>query len=339
MSDIHYFPRYSQKENFVTNNTLLLLLRLYQYSRYRFQSFMEKLCEDEPGLQLSTSWLHFQQQKATDKSVLDGFISQDSIKIAVETKLGDSFDSAQLDNHLTVFKDEQHKLLIMLSPANRMTDSEIAAVRAHAAGRNVQILPTSFEKIIQVARWCLPEHEEEMRSLVDDFESFCSESKLLPNDQYLMFVPPCGVSYKDNIKYALYYCDATWNRRKTKYLGIYADKAVRAVGRINKVVECTVNVESRDVRPLPGEGRTETLTADEQRRILHASIDGRAHGWDLTTGEKFYLCDEFAETEFRKESHGGIYGHRYLDLRDFLGPTLPATIADLAVSLKQRQWK
>ncbi len=32
MSNIHYFPRYSQKENMVTNNTLLLFSQLYNNS-------------------------------------------------------------------------------------------------------------------------------------------------------------------------------------------------------------------------------------------------------------------------------------------------------------------
>lgn len=43
MSEIHYFPRYSMQENVVTNNSLLLLLRLYQYNRYKFEKFMEAL--------------------------------------------------------------------------------------------------------------------------------------------------------------------------------------------------------------------------------------------------------------------------------------------------------
>ncbi len=33
MRAVHYFPRYSQRENAVTNNALLLLLRLHEFSR------------------------------------------------------------------------------------------------------------------------------------------------------------------------------------------------------------------------------------------------------------------------------------------------------------------
>jgi len=43
MSQIHYFPNYSQQENVVTNNTRLLLLRLYRYNRYKFEKLMEAL--------------------------------------------------------------------------------------------------------------------------------------------------------------------------------------------------------------------------------------------------------------------------------------------------------
>ena len=38
MSEIHYFPRYSQPENVVTNNTLLLLLRLHQYKKLQYEA-------------------------------------------------------------------------------------------------------------------------------------------------------------------------------------------------------------------------------------------------------------------------------------------------------------
>jgi hypothetical protein len=42
---IHYFPRYSQRENFETNNTLLLFRELYNYNRLRFQKFLLELLQ------------------------------------------------------------------------------------------------------------------------------------------------------------------------------------------------------------------------------------------------------------------------------------------------------
>jgi hypothetical protein len=335
MSEIHYFPRYSQPENFTTNNTLLLLLRLNQYNRLKFQRFMEKLCADQE-LQLSSSWLHFRQQRVTPKSVLDGFISQDSIKIAVETKLTDAFDLVQLENPLTVFGAEQHKLLILLSPTpGAISDTILESIRVHAREQNIQVLHTSFEDIVGKARSCLSEHDEEMLALVDDYESFCSEWKLLPRDRYTMFVPPCRESFQDNLEFSLYYCPVTYSRKKVEYLGIYANKAVRAIGRIVKIAACNVDLAGNTVTV---EDESVALTTGEAQRVLGASRRAETHDWDVSRGHKFYLCDELVETDFRKTSSGGIMGHRYFDLEEVLGTKIPNSIAELASLLRGRAW-
>src|ERR1035437_3726134 len=146
MSEIHYFPRYSQPENVVTNNTLLLLLRLREYNHFKFDKFMGALC-GEQEIQLAGSLgLQFQQQKktGTGESVIDGFIVQDSIKIAVETKRDPAFDVAQLEKHLEMFGSEQDKLLILLTPplgageAQQLTNF----VRDIATPRHVQVVHT-----------------------------------------------------------------------------------------------------------------------------------------------------------------------------------------------------
>ena len=38
MAEIHSIPRYSKKENIVTNNTLLLFNRLYHFNTYGFST-------------------------------------------------------------------------------------------------------------------------------------------------------------------------------------------------------------------------------------------------------------------------------------------------------------
>ena len=43
MPNIHYFQRYSQPENAVTNNTLLLLGRIYSYSPSRASQLLTDL--------------------------------------------------------------------------------------------------------------------------------------------------------------------------------------------------------------------------------------------------------------------------------------------------------
>lgn len=337
MAEIHYFPRYSQPENVVTNNTLLLFLRLYDHSRFKFEKFLSALCGDQE-VGLPVPGLQFRQQVGTGKSVVDGYIAQDSLRIAIETKLSRQFDLSQLERHLAVFTDETSKLLILLSPTREAVSAEeLALVRSKAALRGVSVVPAAFEDVAREALACLSEHDEEMLALANDYASFCSETKLLPRDACILFAPGCGRSFEDNLKYRLYYCPAAWSRREAAYLGIYANRAVRAIGRIAKVVACEVDADSGTVTELPGAG---SLSPDERHRILAASQSALANnGWDLgRTPHKFYLCDRLEPTEFRKESPGGMRGHRYFDLEEILGGAIPESVGELAQLLRRPVW-
>jgi len=168
---------------------------------------------------------------------------------------------------------------------------------------------------------------------VTDYEDFCSDDELLPVDKWTLFVPPCGLSREINVADQLYFCPASWSRRKARYLGVYYDKAVRHVGTIAKVVECEIkdgNVVSETV----------LLTDDERKRIARASVEGmHQQGWDLTTGHQFFLCDHMSDTMFRKSSPGGIMGHRYFDLREHFSGGVPIQLADIAERLRGHQWE
>ncbi len=45
MSKVHYFQRYSQRENVATNNTLLLISRLYAHEPSYLEAFLNDLVE------------------------------------------------------------------------------------------------------------------------------------------------------------------------------------------------------------------------------------------------------------------------------------------------------
>jgi hypothetical protein len=62
-------------------------------------------------------------------------------------------------------------------------------------------------------------------------------------------------------------------------------------------------------------------------------------GWDLTTGTQFFLCDEMSDIMFRKSSPGGIMGHRYFDLREYLLEGVPDRLATIAERLGTSQWE
>jgi hypothetical protein len=337
MTEVHYFPRYSQRENVITNNTLLLLLRLYDHDRFKFGKFLQTLWGDAADA-LGTLGLQFTQQRRAGGGVPDGFIAQESVKIVVETKRAEeAFSADQLRRHLDAFSNEDRRLLVLLSPAaSTFSGDLLGEVQNEAKTRGVSVLPTTFEGIIEAARSTLPEHDEVMRALVDDFAAFCSSEELLPRDGYTMFVPPCSQSFAENVKFRLYYCPAAWNRRRTAYLGMYWDKAVRNVGRIAKAVACDIDLDAGTVAVAdPGV----ELTGDERQRIVDATRSA-APRWDISRGHRFLLCDELEETECRKVSPGGIQGHRYFDLADLLElRRIPADLRDLATALRGRTWQ
>src|SRR5665213_62924 len=104
MTEIHYFPRYTQKENFATNNTLLLFYRLYDWSRFRFEKFLSDLLGARDDSPLASLGLQISQQVGTQSSVLDGYLDQAPLRIAIEAKRSASlFDVGQLLKHLTKF--------------------------------------------------------------------------------------------------------------------------------------------------------------------------------------------------------------------------------------------
>ena len=265
MAQVHYFPRYSQRENFETNNTLLLMRQLYNYNRFRFEKFLLALLQDadrEAGSALELG-LQIKQQVGTGASIVDGYLYQDSFRIAIETKRSaESFNTEQLSRHLSGFSQSNGGFLLLLSPERaRIEGPNWADLAGVAKGKNVTLLPVTFENLIAAARGCLNEYDEEMRALVTDYEDFCSEDALLPVDKWTMFVPPCGQSHEINVAQKLYFCPASWSRRKARYLGIYYDKAVRHIGVIAKVVECEV----RDGKTI---NETKPLTDDSKGNCL-----------------------------------------------------------------------
>ena len=326
MSNVSYFPDYSQKENVVTNHTLLLIKMLYEFSPLKFGNFMQGLADD---IELSANYgLQFDQQRGTGKSVVDGCIEQESIKLIIETKRkGGDFGADQLKRHLNAFGGEKHKILMLLSPQREVIE-KLGDVATEAKESGVKVIPVTFADIIDVMRECLPDHDEQMHSIVDDFAGFCSRMGLLPRDEFRMLVPPCGDTFESNKRYDIYYCPAGWHKQKFAYLGMYKDKSVRRIGKVSKIVTCDVD---------GGEltSPSETLSNDERDRIVNIVKDelaGRAHGL------KFHLFEKMVETNFEKISPRGIQGHRYFDLGKVLGEPL-GSIDKIGKDLENMLWK
>ncbi|MBA8888700.1 hypothetical protein FHW12_002933 [Dokdonella fugitiva] len=320
----------------MTNNTMVLLGRIYRDSPQRFEQLVLALWEE--GFEIPRLGLRFTQQERSFASVPDGIISQDSVKFVVETKLSNAFDTAQMRNHFLSLESAQHRFALMLGCGSVDGNSaEMDALRKEAADRGIALAIATFAGLIDRVRRLYLSHHEEMLELVDDYEAFCDSQDLLPQDQWTVFVPPCGQSFEHNISERLYYCPADRAIRSTRFLGVYAWKAVQAIGVIERVVvNPVIDREARSVRVAPGES---ALTEEQSERILCASDAAAALGWPITEGHKFFLCGAFEPTDFRKSTPGGIQNRRYLNLREVLGrQDVPHDLAALGAALRGATW-
>jgi hypothetical protein len=152
MSQIHYFQRYSQKENVVTNNTLLLFSRLYAYSPFRFQDFLNEALKGTSSINIGVS---FEQQiKSQKESIPDGLLVQQNFKVVIETKLYANFDPDQLHRHLRAFDNEETQVLLLLSPTEPSLEFE-AKIRAfirdfnESEKKNIAFVCVTFEHLIK----------------------------------------------------------------------------------------------------------------------------------------------------------------------------------------------
>lgn len=212
MPEVHYFPRYAQRENFETNNTLLLLHRLYDFSRFRFEKLVSALVP-EAATEVDAPFslgLQIKQQVGTGSSIVDGYLYQNSFKIVIETKRSaGSFYADQLIRHLAAFKSAAGGFFLLLSPEPLdLQGATWSGLLSTALDKNVVVIPITFQDLIAAVRKCLNDFDKEMAALLADYEAFCSEQGLLPVDQWTLFVPPCGRSHQINVQDRLYFCPA-----------------------------------------------------------------------------------------------------------------------------------
>lgn len=339
MSNLHYFQRYSKQENVVTNNTLLLLSRLYSHSPLYLETFLGDLLEME-GIEIGVGFT--QQDSSSRRSVPDGLLVQRSLRVVIETKVDTGARLDQLEKHLEAFGGEETQILLLLTPTEPGRDFQERlneAVRRYNEGHqpDVQHFCTTFRQVIRSFRNTLAAHNHEMLDLLGDYEDFCAtfdKGQLLPRDDYTMRAVPCGKTIEDNREFRIYYQPVDRPYRPHKYVGIYKGKRVQYIGEIEATVDA---VRMEDGSWLDKNGGS--LPPKHQYRIENAASQARKqHGWDITTDRRFFLVKSFHPTDFRKESPGGMVNHRYFDLGEILDAEELPNIEEIAKRLSEKTW-
>ena len=331
MSKIHYFQRYSSRENVVTNNTLQLLERMYSYSPVKVSQFLTELTGEaiEIGIEIN-------QQQRGPRGIPDGQIVQRSLKILIESKVDGEPDVNQLLRHSKSFYADGQNILLLLTreALGRSKEEEIG--RLVSKGKHPVVFKSiTYEGICRAAQPLFREFEYEMRSLVSDYEEFCNEMSLFDQSRYLMRIVPCGVTFELNKKHGVYFRPKDQGYTNHRFLGVYTRKSVQVIWEVESVFDA----EWRNGKLVKEcvDGRD---TDDYDESIVGIIRETKKEcGFDVSAGHRFF-CGIPVETDFSKSSWGGIQGPRFVNLRDFVeGSSEEWNASEVAAELRGKQWE
>ncbi len=327
MSKIHYFQRYSSIENTVTNNTLQLLARIYDYSASAASRFLT----DVTGQPIDIG-IEIVQQERVGNAVPDGAIIQRSFKILIEAKVDSLPNSEQLLRHAATFGGESQKILLLLTKQPLGLAEKDIATSIHAIHPDIVFKNVTYESICNATTSLFKEHEVTMTALVQDYIEYCNDASLFDQSKYLLRIVPCGQSVDINKKYGIYFHPSDRGYTPHAYVGIYANRSVQAILEVESVFD--IDLTNGHLEKMLVDGRNTDKFDTHLHKIVQDAKD--VCGYEIATGHRFF-CGAVIDTDFRQSSSGGIQGARFVNLRELLGSL--AGLNDIAQRLRGIQWK
>lgn len=144
-----------------------------------------------------------------------------------------------------------------------------------------------------------------------------------------------GTTFQFNKKANVYYDTLAHSPQNYPYLGLYTDKAVRAIGKVNAVIVTEFADNVLLYRAEQGE-----ITDERKQTILEAIEDAKKYGYNLLRcPHKYFFVEQFFKTEYKKTSYGGARFVKVFDLNKLLGiDELPST-EEIANILAEKTWE
>lgn len=325
----------------VTNNTLLLFSRLYQNSSEKFTLFTNSILEED-GEELKTTVNFKQQERSRSGRVADGLISQDSFKVVIETKLYGQEHINQIIGHWDAFDKEDNQVFMWINkePITEEYYEKIISKLVdynNEKGTKIRFASTTFKEICHSFKDILLEYDLEMMALIDDYEKFCNETGIIDNKDHKVRVVLTGKTFAENLKYRLYFHPQDRGYQNTKYIGLYQNKAIRAIGEISAIVDVRYDENSEDFvfyKDIMGSSTIELK--DQIKRITIESNE--IHGYPTEEERRFFLVEDYYKTEYKKMSKGGLVGVRYIDLSEIAGYHEEMNAKEIAELLNGEDW-
>lgn len=338
---IHYFQRYHGKDNVDTSNAMLMLSRLYNYSSDEFYTMLNNLILREND----TPEISFDLQVVGNGSTPDAIISQKSFKIVVETKLDNHFRIEQLMSHLNQFGKEDIKVLLTLDP-RRMKESfkqDFEKKMKEYNTQNLERLITpikhvniTFEMLVNEMQDIVDERDTEILAVLEDYKKYCFDSHLIPDGYKWMRAIVVGTTLQDNLDLKLYYDKSERGYSEHGYIGLYKDKAVKAVGKLEKTILAVQR--NGEIVFVPENGAS--ISQDEKNRIQEAIRRSYNYGYNLENIEhRYFIVEKFIPVDFKKTSKNAIQKSKLFNLAEMFGYKEMPDIELIAKDLDGRKWE
>lgn len=260
--------------------------------------------------------------------------------MVVETKLHRYFSLQQLTEHLNSFGAEQHQVLLSLSPKqpdnSLKLQIEIAVSDFNSQHKTyIKYLPTTFQEIVAKFNNSLENHDYELTEIIDDYEAYCIHDRLITDEEARMRVVTCGWTLQENFQFNLYYDPADRGYSDHNFVGIYSDKAVKGIGKIENIITANLLTTGQ----LQIIDSTATVTPQQEKNII--GVIGAAqtnNNWNIATGQKFFCVEQFCPTNYRKTTKYPLQGSIFFNLKDLLQVTTLPSTQDIAQRLTQIEW-
>ncbi|HQS32985.1 hypothetical protein [Polaromonas sp.] len=332
MAKIHYFQRFSSKENTVTNNTLQLFARIYNHSHELASEFLSGLVEAEISIGLEIR----QQQKMGD-AIPDGTLVQRSFSIMIEAKVDAGVDEGQLLRHCQKFTTQEQQILLLLTKEHLQV-TQLEKIRKNISEQSPKVIfrNITYGDICEACSGLFRDHELQMQALVEDYIEYCNDAKLFDQAPYLLRIVPCGVSLALNVKYGIYFHPSDRGYTRHRFEGIYAQKEVQFlidIGCGGSVFDIDFDgIKITDKKMVEG-----VKTDEYDKRIISMIQEAKLKcGYDIAKGHRFF-CGKIIPTSFKKSTPNGIQGSRFIDLKKAIGSF--SSLTDVAEKLKSATWK
>jgi hypothetical protein len=279
--------------------------------------------------------VNFSQQQRGQISVVDGVISQESFKVVIETKLYDNFSTDQLIRHLDALNGSYSQRILLALSKSKVDDnirSEIIKTLQNEKYKDIKFASTNYEDIYKIISANISDYDTEMMEILEDYISLCKEHGLTNVENKTLLAFTASLSLTENLKYRIYYDPATRNHNfPFNYIGLYEDKTIVAVGKINKIVYCDWD----NGKLLAAHGDDLTRLSEEEYNRIKETIENTDY-YDLESGNKFFLVDNFYKTNFKTAP---FRTKKYLWLDNIDGFMDGMTAEQIAKLLEGKTWE